>query len=404
MSIKLLFNEFVSINQDRKGIYRNQAKIDFPNGPEDPYNIDIILTPFEGFYRGARIVFRMKLPTNYPESPPGSVLCKTKIFHPNITFDGRVCFNMFSGDWNRSYRLEQYINGLLWLLANPNPDSALNGAAADRDMQVFEKNAQLAMNGIPVKGNNFEPFLNTDFNDPTMLQHLKLSFLEVFGFLVARSQPNQAIAMKDILTSTYGKLIPDDDSWFNALRNLDVKFFRNSIKRRLYGIQARADTFIVESKNVIKEIIFVVNGMPVLVLAAGFDQIDVSRMAQLLNVNQDSITLAKRATIKGLIGFDVTQVPSFGYPANTFQHILISSYIDSDEKFITASHHPSLYLEMKGKDLIQCVGSSACVASALQKPVLRPLVLETETPNIQLEIQLEKQVTQLQSLSLVTVV
>jgi ubiquitin-conjugating enzyme E2 M len=82
-NLKLLFNEFVNINQDRKGVYEDQALIEFPNGEENPLNLKVVVTPKYGFFRNGRIEFSVILPKDYPRSKP-TVKCLTKVFHPNI--------------------------------------------------------------------------------------------------------------------------------------------------------------------------------------------------------------------------------------------------------------------------------------------------------------------------------
>ncbi len=84
--LKQLYQEFLNINQDRKGIYEEQASIQFPDGEENPLHIEIVITPKYGPFRGGRLVFDMKLPETYPNAKPSSVRCSTKVFHPNIRY------------------------------------------------------------------------------------------------------------------------------------------------------------------------------------------------------------------------------------------------------------------------------------------------------------------------------
>eukprot|EP01119_Soliformovum_irregulare_P023995 TRINITY_DN8506_c0_g1_i2.p1 TRINITY_DN8506_c0_g1~~TRINITY_DN8506_c0_g1_i2.p1 ORF type:complete len:273 (-),score=31.51 TRINITY_DN8506_c0_g1_i2:350-1123(-) len=124
-NIKTLFREIVQIN--KRSLYSdNQVEITFPNGEEDPYLLDLTLQISSGFFEGAKLRFQIQLPRTTGKP---SFICKTPgLFHPNINGE-RVCFSMISGDWDPSYRLEHYINGILWLLNNPNHDSPLNSNA-----------------------------------------------------------------------------------------------------------------------------------------------------------------------------------------------------------------------------------------------------------------------------------
>ena len=79
------------------------------------------------------MTFEFNLPNDFPQHPP-SCSCKTKIFHPNVSFSGGVCFNLFSSEWQPGMTLSTYVVGLLWyahsftrrFLSNPNNDSPLN--------------------------------------------------------------------------------------------------------------------------------------------------------------------------------------------------------------------------------------------------------------------------------------
>lgn len=69
---------------------------------------------------------------------------------------------MFSSDWNASYRLEHFINGLLWFLQNPNPDSALNSACSIRNPKEYEEAVHMAITGLPVKGKVYDKIVRLE--------------------------------------------------------------------------------------------------------------------------------------------------------------------------------------------------------------------------------------------------
>eukprot|EP01119_Soliformovum_irregulare_P019685 TRINITY_DN6291_c0_g1_i2.p1 TRINITY_DN6291_c0_g1~~TRINITY_DN6291_c0_g1_i2.p1 ORF type:complete len:411 (-),score=118.16 TRINITY_DN6291_c0_g1_i2:95-1327(-) len=384
MSVKLLFNEFVAINQDRKGIYKNQAKIDFPDGPENAFCIDIILTPVEGMYEGSRVVFNMRLPENYPQSPPTLVSCKTKIFHPNVTFDGRVCFNMFSGEWNASYRLEQFVNGLLWLLANPNPESALNGAAADRNLEKLATNVRLAMKGMTINGTTFEPFINTDSADPKFLDSMRLTFEDILRYAKAKLRdPTGHITLSEVLQGSpqMAAILPLNDIAFDLAQKMNITILKGSHKR-IHGASTRSRVFNFEKKNIIKELVFLVDGAPILVIAAGGAPIDLDRLANELKIDRNLITLPKRTSIKEITGYeDVSHISSFGFKANVFKQVFVSELVNTEDLVLTASMVAGLYLKMRGVDLIASIGS--CIVISNLQLQATPNVLLTEiTPKI----------------------
>ncbi|RYG57487.1 hypothetical protein EON66_00280 [archaeon] len=66
-----------------------------------------------------------------------------QLFHPNITYEGKVCLNILREDWRPVYDLSIVINGLLFLFYEPNATDPLNRGALSamqlraRDMLAF---------------------------------------------------------------------------------------------------------------------------------------------------------------------------------------------------------------------------------------------------------------------------
>jgi ubiquitin-protein ligase len=195
MDNKILFREIVKINQDRNNYYEGQATIEFPQGEENPRIIDIGLCPKYGPFQGGKVTFQLDL-SNFPAGSPRCT-CLTKIFHPNVSHSGSVCFNMFGGDaWTKDYTLSHYVDGLLWLLAHPNPDSALNGNAAIKDSIEYTKNVQSALNGLNVKGEQYPISRNPDFK---LDKKISISFQEFVNSLIyQRAKLHEALKYDSI--------------------------------------------------------------------------------------------------------------------------------------------------------------------------------------------------------------
>lgn len=88
------------------------------------------VAPEEGPYRGARYLFDVEVPADYPYHPP-RVHCATPVFHPNIDLEGHVCLNILREDWTPAQNLSCVLLGLLFLFLEPNPTDPLNRDAAD---------------------------------------------------------------------------------------------------------------------------------------------------------------------------------------------------------------------------------------------------------------------------------
>ena len=86
----------------------------------------------------------VKFPKDYPFKPP-EISFKTKIYHPNVSEDGRVCLNIVNSEkWKPAVRVEEVIKALIALINDPEPDHPLRGDLAEqfnKDRDGFNKKA-----------------------------------------------------------------------------------------------------------------------------------------------------------------------------------------------------------------------------------------------------------------------
>uniref|UniRef100_A0AC35TH36 UBIQUITIN_CONJUGAT_2 domain-containing protein n=1 Tax=Rhabditophanes sp. KR3021 TaxID=114890 RepID=A0AC35TH36_9BILA len=81
------------------------------------YEMDLIIKPVEGEYRGGRFHFYIEVPVEYNNAPP-TVKCKTKCYHPNISEDGSVCLSVLRASsldghgWRPTRKIIDVIHGL----------------------------------------------------------------------------------------------------------------------------------------------------------------------------------------------------------------------------------------------------------------------------------------------------
>lgn len=135
----------------------NVAKISFP----DPNNLtffDVKVSPDTGYWKGATYHFTFTIPADYPHSPP-NVDCKTKIYHPNINLEGKVCLNILREDWRPVLDINAVIYGLIYLFYEPNPEDPLNHEAAElfrKDIRKFEQLVNRTLRGGSMDGVQFE--------------------------------------------------------------------------------------------------------------------------------------------------------------------------------------------------------------------------------------------------------
>ena len=73
----------------------------------------------DSYWYGGKYLFSFHFTDDFPNEPP-KVLCKTKIYHPNIDYDGNVCLNMLKEDWKPVLTGLDCIPGVYQLFVEPN--------------------------------------------------------------------------------------------------------------------------------------------------------------------------------------------------------------------------------------------------------------------------------------------
>ncbi|XP_022658871.1 NEDD8-conjugating enzyme UBE2F-like isoform X2 [Varroa jacobsoni] len=111
------------------------ATVEFPD-PNVLHSFRIVLRPTEGHWRGGRFVFDVEVPEEYNMVPP-KVICRTRLWHPNITEEGKVCLSVLRQNsleatgWTPSRGLKDVVFGLDALFTDLlNFDDPLNQHAA----------------------------------------------------------------------------------------------------------------------------------------------------------------------------------------------------------------------------------------------------------------------------------
>jgi ubiquitin-conjugating enzyme E2 M len=133
------------------------ANIHFPD-PNDLSNFQVFITPDTGFWASATYEFLFEIPDHYPHTPP-KVECRTKIYHPNINLDGKVCLNILREDWKPVLDINAIIFGLIYLFYEPNPNDPLNHEAAElfrNDVKQFERLVTRTLRGGVMDGVEFD--------------------------------------------------------------------------------------------------------------------------------------------------------------------------------------------------------------------------------------------------------
>ena len=124
-------------------------------------DFDVEYTPdSSSYWYGGKYTFSFHFPDNYPFNPP-KVMCKTKIYHPNIDYDGNVCLNMLKDDWKPVFTGTSCVAGVYYLFVHPNPNDPLNHEVAKlmrENPEQFKQNVKKSIKGGYLFGQQFPNF------------------------------------------------------------------------------------------------------------------------------------------------------------------------------------------------------------------------------------------------------
>ena len=112
-------------------------------------------------FGGGTFYLSVRFPERYPFEPP-HITFKTRIYHPNIDSEGRICLDLLKlppqGAWKPHINLSSVLNSLLLLMAEPNPNDPLEPQIAEEyktNRALFEQRAkqQTLKYAIETEGN-----------------------------------------------------------------------------------------------------------------------------------------------------------------------------------------------------------------------------------------------------------
>ncbi|XP_038060901.1 NEDD8-conjugating enzyme Ubc12-like [Patiria miniata] len=125
-------------------------------------DIRVSVIPDSGLYKGGEFIFSIQYGSEYPDWP--EVYCKTLVYHPNIENvdqGGAICLNFLDEEYQcGSMTLEGVVQGILFLMHNPNPEDPYewffppHGTLMDES--TFADNVRCSLDGGMVNGYQFK--------------------------------------------------------------------------------------------------------------------------------------------------------------------------------------------------------------------------------------------------------
>lgn len=306
MSLTKIFKEVKEINNT--SLFDNQATISIDE--KTPLDMMLELRPNYGFFKGTKIDFRLKLPDNYPNGKP-LVQCKNSIFHPNIYGD-KICFSMFDSDWDPLYRIEHYINGLLWLLANPNHGSPLNHATIEKNEIEYKKLVNKSKRGESIRNQKFDNILEIE-------DLLENDMLNIFG-----ESKDTSIKYSEF------------EYYIKRVQTLNMKIERvlQYSRDKNFFMYSAADQLKIYPKEILKSVVFINSKLfPIVVVTNGPDKVSLTWLREYLK--DENVRLADTKEILRYLKCRQYCIPVFNLePKNAL--ILVNKRVEKLE---------SVYLE-----------------------------------------------------------
>jgi len=103
--------------------------------------------------------------------------------------------------------------------------------------------------------------------------------------------------------------------------------------------------------QIVKSLVFLVDGQPTLALVSGPNRLDEKKLATLWGVSKKKVTRGDADTVREVTGFAIGGVPPFGHKTRLF------TYIDQDfwqfEVIWAAAGTPNAVFAIKPDDLVQ---------------------------------------------------
>lgn len=107
----------------------------------------VIFGPDETPWEGGTFKLLLEFTEDYPNKPP-CVRFLSKIFHPNVYADGKICLDILQNQWSPIYDIAAILTSIQSLLSDPNPASPANAEASqlfERDRREYNRRVKIVV-------------------------------------------------------------------------------------------------------------------------------------------------------------------------------------------------------------------------------------------------------------------
>jgi Cys-tRNA(Pro) deacylase len=122
-------------------------------------------------------------------------------------------------------------------------------------------------------------------------------------------------------------------------------------------VEAAAQAVATSPKRILKSLLFLIDGKPILVIASGIQPVDRRTLSKHFNVGKRRVKLADAKTVEKITGYGVGGVPPIGH-SSSLTTVLDEQVLNFDRVY-GGGGGIDVLLEIDPQEIVQCTGATA---------------------------------------------